>query len=294
MGELARQYTESTLKRLFALSGNFCAIPGCPTGYLIYEDSTNLAQICHIEAASPKGQRYNLAMTDEERRAFENLILLCSNCHIKTNNEKVYTVEVLKTIKRDHEGRFLNFQDDSLFQIFAAKYAYDIIYNEHKDWGILEEIIKHVNNVSPSLNPTTEEISHSGKFLSLIEKVQKNFPIKPNRNAFEKSFLSTYSKKETAEKFLENLSEENPVQVVELHDFISSKYRELKVSDHAEIKIENITIIDKLANMILPEPKQSSPGYHSTAKALVLLSFELCHIGERTANEQLSFPGLFD
>jgi hypothetical protein len=36
-----------------------------------------IGQLCHIEAAEEGGQRFNERMTNEERRAFENLLLLC-------------------------------------------------------------------------------------------------------------------------------------------------------------------------------------------------------------------------
>jgi hypothetical protein len=60
------------VKKLYLLSGNECAFPGCRQP-IISEDGTLVAQIVHIEAAMPGGERYNDAMDDEDRRAFENL-----------------------------------------------------------------------------------------------------------------------------------------------------------------------------------------------------------------------------
>lgn len=94
---------ESTWKRLLALSQNVCAFPGCETP-IFDESGTLLADICHIEAANQKGERYNKHMTDEERRAFENLLLLCKTHHAKTNNVAEFPVERMQKIKRDHES----------------------------------------------------------------------------------------------------------------------------------------------------------------------------------------------
>jgi hypothetical protein len=58
------------------LSGNECAFPGCRQP-VISDNGTLIAQIVHIEAAMPGGGRYNASMTDEDRRAFENLMVLC-------------------------------------------------------------------------------------------------------------------------------------------------------------------------------------------------------------------------
>ena len=72
--------SESTLKRLFSLSGNKCAFPGCQTR-LVDRCKNFLGQICHIEAAEVGGQRYNAKQNDDERRSFDNLIVLCANHH---------------------------------------------------------------------------------------------------------------------------------------------------------------------------------------------------------------------
>ena len=43
-------------------------------------------------------------MTDAERADYNNLMLLCPNHHIETNNTAIYTVEVLRDMKRKHEA----------------------------------------------------------------------------------------------------------------------------------------------------------------------------------------------
>ena len=96
-----------TIKRLFALSRNKCAFPDCDVTFVSHENETNLSNICHIEAAEEGGERYNPNSNDEERRSFENLILLCPNHHKVTNNVQKYTVEVLREMKRTHEANML-------------------------------------------------------------------------------------------------------------------------------------------------------------------------------------------
>ncbi len=95
MGKGARNYTNKTLKRLFALSGNECAFPGCDKK-LVNQENAKDSNICHIEAANPDGQRYNPNMTDEERADYHNLILLCVQHHDETDDVDKYPVEVLK------------------------------------------------------------------------------------------------------------------------------------------------------------------------------------------------------
>jgi len=103
MGKDARKYTDKTLKRLFALSGNMCAFPGCDK-LLVNENNAKDSNICHIEAANEDGERYNPDMTDIERADYPNLILLCIQHHDETNDVKKYPVNVLKKMKSDHES----------------------------------------------------------------------------------------------------------------------------------------------------------------------------------------------
>lgn len=97
--------TQKTVKQLFALSGNLCACPGC-NAKLVKSDGSVIAQICHIEAKKKGGERYNPNQTDEERRSFDNLILLCANCHLVTDNVEEYPVEKLKKMKKQHEDKY--------------------------------------------------------------------------------------------------------------------------------------------------------------------------------------------
>lgn len=92
----------ATLRALFARSGNLCAFPEC-VHPLINEKNEFIAQVCHIEAAFPKGERFNPANTDEENAHYSNLILLCYRHHVETNDVTEYTVQKLKDMKKQHE-----------------------------------------------------------------------------------------------------------------------------------------------------------------------------------------------
>lgn len=95
--------TPNTLRALFAKSGNVCAFPGC-THELVTSRNIFVGQICHIEAANPRGQRFNPNSTDEQRRSFENLLLLCYRHHRETDDVELYDVDALRLIKRQHES----------------------------------------------------------------------------------------------------------------------------------------------------------------------------------------------
>jgi hypothetical protein len=94
----------ATIKRLFAVSHNRCAFPKCRLP-LVDDDSGKVTgRICHIKAQSEKGPRLDPTQTDDERQAFENLILMCPMHHdVIDDDTDSYTVERLRNMKNAHE-----------------------------------------------------------------------------------------------------------------------------------------------------------------------------------------------
>jgi hypothetical protein len=114
-------YSEQTRLRLAALSGNECAFPGCPTPIFDTDHGVMVGEVCHIKGKREGSARYDPAQTDEERDAFENLILMCRAHHAiidKPATRAVFPEEMLFGYKRDHEAGFQNtvVKDDVLSQ----------------------------------------------------------------------------------------------------------------------------------------------------------------------------------
>lgn len=74
---------QNTRLRLFADSAGYCQNPNCTHALFVDLDSgaTHVAEMAHIFAATDGGPRSKAELSDEERGAYENLILLCANCH---------------------------------------------------------------------------------------------------------------------------------------------------------------------------------------------------------------------
>jgi len=110
LGDKAREYKRTTIRRLDTLSGNNCACPGCPKSLVAEDGQSIISKICHIEAASINGPRYNDDMDDEDRRHYSNLLLLCDEHHViidNKENEATYPVDLLKEWKSTHESKML-------------------------------------------------------------------------------------------------------------------------------------------------------------------------------------------
>jgi hypothetical protein len=90
---------------LFAASGGYCQNPKCSRELFIDYPETRIhvAEMAHVFAANDTGARANVALSPEERGAFENLIMLCSLCHtIIDKAPEAYPDPVILEWKRTH------------------------------------------------------------------------------------------------------------------------------------------------------------------------------------------------
>lgn len=97
--------TRETLRELYLKSGNRCAFPGCKKA-LFNGKGVFVGQICHIEAAEPGGERFNKKQSNEQRRQPSNLVLMCYDHHVESNDVSNFPVDRMKRIKEEHEKLF--------------------------------------------------------------------------------------------------------------------------------------------------------------------------------------------
>jgi hypothetical protein len=70
-------------------------------------DGVLIGRIVHIEAAKPGGPRFRASMTNEERRSFENLMLMCGTHHDVVDADlEHWTVRKLHDLKKEHEATY--------------------------------------------------------------------------------------------------------------------------------------------------------------------------------------------
>ncbi|ELP3275703.1 hypothetical protein ACSFN6_001981 [Escherichia coli] len=94
-----------TVRKLFASSGGYCQNPKCLEP--LFEDAGDkiitIGELAHIFSAIDNGPRTNTELTAEERGYFDNIILLCANCHTKIDKaENYYTDEIIRGWKGEH------------------------------------------------------------------------------------------------------------------------------------------------------------------------------------------------
>jgi hypothetical protein len=94
-----------TQRRLFAASAGYCQNPECSNVLFIDVAGTSIhiAEMAHIASASDGGPRSNPGLSKEERGVFENLVMLCANCHTKVDKAPAsYPDNLVVGWKRQH------------------------------------------------------------------------------------------------------------------------------------------------------------------------------------------------
>ena len=152
MAEKARQYKSSHIRRLDTLSKNKCAAPDCTRALIARDRETIISKICHIEAAKENGPRYNPNMTDDDRRHFNNLILLCDECHSiidNKENETAYPVSLLREWKKEHESKTILILNSrgSLLKLAIDAIASADLEGYQNDNGSIPEVFNIENKI---------------------------------------------------------------------------------------------------------------------------------------------------
>lgn len=114
----------ATVKTLFALSCNRCAFPGCDERLADPQWEGVRADLAHIRGERAGAPRYDPDMTDAERNAVENIIILCPNHHreIDRLRPQDWSAEDLMRLKAEHEEGCENRQwaADGIMEHYAS------------------------------------------------------------------------------------------------------------------------------------------------------------------------------
>lgn len=136
-----------TKRRLFAASAGYCQNPNCLTELFVDTDknSFHIAEMAHIFAAQDDGPRPKPKLSKEERGAFENLIMLCSNCHTMVDKAPdTFPDQLILQWKREHQIK--------LQGLFGAK-AFD---TRNKARELLDPILTENHAIFQQYGPHIE------------------------------------------------------------------------------------------------------------------------------------------
>lgn len=269
MSDKARDYTDRTLKRLHTLSGNQCACPECTKPLIARDRKTVVSKICHIEGASKNGPRYNPSMTDNDRRHYDNLILLCDECHDiidNPDNEKKYPTPLLKQWKKDHEGKmFFKLATQPSLLIDAVNAIIKI--DTEEDPALVEADIKPFRiEEKITQNSIRRNKSMIEEYKVFYTKINSLYSELESQGSFKKEKLLRYIKKlylKVKGKYVGNASNEmeiirnNADNIIEdIQDILSKKILSIDgtYQEDVEFGIEIIMVDAFMRCKILEEP----------------------------------------
>lgn len=299
------------VKKLFALSGNICTYPDC-NQKMVDEDNVVIGRICHIEAAEENGPRFNDNSNDEERRSFDNLILLCPNHHVKIDNDPSFTVSKLKQMKADQRKKFEHKPYNPDFEVIArAIHQYETHFNQittdneigtqiniqanqvnyqgqfkdEEELSIVDEIFEYVMKKIEVAKKEDKGKEKPEEKPNLADKIKLNFKNQEEQEEVDKYTKNALLKRKLIETKYQSLAIDDSEKQKDLHNHIFGLYKVLKRTG-----LGNIDILTALFKEFTPKDKSSNSTYVNLSKALVLFFFEDCTIFEKTkAEKQVEF-----
>lgn len=151
------------IKALLANSGNRCAFPGCNQP-IVNEEYKIIAQLCHIEAASQNGPRYNKEQNDEERNGYDNLMFMCYKHHHETHDIDIYPVSKLKQIKQEHEEKY---------KYNPYQFDFSLIYKANNEFKEYCSKIEKLDKASKIPDDMKMSINMNLSFYDLMKEIKE-------------------------------------------------------------------------------------------------------------------------
>lgn len=179
-------------------------------------ETTNTSEKAHIVAFSKNGPR--AIDGDINNNSYENLMMLCANCHIIVDNAPIeYPVEVLKKMKAEHEREVAE-----IMEIAMATFSFpelEAIIEQLVNQDFSEIVDDDLQVISPDDKLEKNNLSHKVKQMIqsgmvrynelelFFGELQKNDPKKREKvvNSFKAQYYSLKSDYEGDDLFYELL-----------------------------------------------------------------------------------------
>ncbi len=256
-------FTPKTVKKLYARSGNKCAFPECQQPLFPDDNSENISEICHIEAAEEGGQRYNPDSNDIYRRSYENLILLCPNHHKITDDESQYPVEKLKQMNQEHERKI-----------------YEVLFNENP--SMITIAIQELSTMSWSDNDNDDSLD----LFSIDSKINYNQikrwkPIIDSYKIYQAKIESIYSELEQSG---ESFKKRKLLQIIK-NLYLKKKGVYMECADSSTetelLKNHSDDILDAVEQSLIEKSNNDSDDIFITVPIIMVDAFMRCKILEK-------------
>jgi len=190
------------MKKLCMKNGRFCAI--CHAELILKNeggDETILAEEAHIYGRKSGSARYDPTMTDDQRNSSNNLILLCRNCHKKSDS---HTSEELIKIKQDYESWVSQRLKTEIGNITFAELDMVTKYliSGHAKTDDSYTIVSPKDKIKKNaLSPVTEQLITTGMIQAhQVTSFINNYPDSDFGDRLKEGFVTEYKKLKDKEK----------------------------------------------------------------------------------------------
>jgi len=172
---MSRNISASVERRIYAESMGRCMNPECKVE--LFKESGDIMEKAHI-----------IPYRDTKDNSFENLIILCPNCHTNFDKNGAFSVEDVKTWKRIREDEFESFfsKEYDTFEDLKSEIVPLLLHNQaifenyyleakRELWDISEGKILSNNRILRSILKQNSKLiqNHSEKSYSNLAIVQK-------------------------------------------------------------------------------------------------------------------------
>lgn len=167
-----REYRRSTIKSLFASSGNQCAFRNCKSPIVNVRTRKILGQICHIRSGIPDGPRYDANYPERLVDSDQNLVLMCRPHHLKIDRHvEMFPPETLEELKsiRERNAHGAPELSDPEIDYFQSKHEL-LVYENRPIPEIID--VKSVRWIGDKDEFVTVGIRNDGKSPLLIDSLK--------------------------------------------------------------------------------------------------------------------------
>lgn len=201
---------------------------------------------------------------------------------------QVYSAITIETWGHERIAReILNLPDDIIQKVIDINLNSDEYKlgdeEEQKNWGIITDIFAYIAKTQVS----KQEIATTKKnFTNLSKKIELNF--KPEQISRMNQMISnTWSKRLLVGKYIKLQSELDDSTALALKEKIQSDFCTVRDCTDTDTEVEEVSVIETLANVYLEGANKTDPNYIANSKAIVLYFFEYCDLGKKTEEEKI-------
>lgn len=172
------------------------------------------------------------------------------------------------------------FLDSDLFPFYNKSF-----HKPKRTINIIEEIFDYVYE---SQNQIQYPTNIKDGLEKLLPKLSINFSGNDHENMLA-SLSENWQNKNLVDQYIRDKISVKPSQIFAMLTKVQNEYRLLNPDRDTHYPFNYFKNVLSITDSIIPPKKSKISEYHACCLAILLYFFEMCDIGDRTKNEQLSF-----